>query len=1595
MFLTDDHILDYVDAYLHGVLGAAMALRVERHCERCRICQVAMEEARIRFAAMQNVPRAEAPQELIQGTLLRIDKYEQRRPLRRRLRAGAAAAAVLAVLSLAGLHRYYFYLAPTPYDLTVLGQTQLIADTTASLRIRLTDHTSGAALAGVPVVVQLTGHGSTPLELSRFTTDAAGTGQPRFHLPDWESGRYELRITARPSGHTEVVTQTIQLQRSWKVMLSSDKPVYQPGQTIHVRALALRKLDQHPAADQAVVFSITDPRGNVIFKRSGTTSKFGIAACDCPLAGEVAEGAYAVQCSVGDTESKRTVEVKKYVLPRFQVSVVLDQPYYEPGQTLRGKVRAKYFFGKPVTEAPVQVELKIADGPARLISSSDARTDASGEAAVEWKLPGALSGQQHTVSMVVEAMVTDAAGQKQAARESRELTTQPLRVEVIPEGGSLVPGVTNRLYVFAHYADGRPAQVRVAVEMLEPPVATKHPRSGTEVIVHHRDATTDELGVAVVDVKPTRVEAGLKVQWTDEARKTTPWEDVPLVPGAINRNFVLRTDKAVYDAGATVQLVALGGGVEPVFIDLIKDGQTILTEAIAMTEGHGEYQFDLSPELSGTVQLCAYRFGDDGLPLRKARVLYIRPAHQLHLDAAVERPEHRPGDRAKVRFTLTDNDGRPAPGAVSLAAVDEAVFSVLDQAPGMEKTFYTLERELLQPVYTIYPWSPELPNQLPAAQRERLEQALFARTVRFSQGQQHHYGGSRPIQNQALAAASPFSLDLSSFPDKVQQVEETRRVALAWMTRIWLTLLTVAVALGAIAGIVLAVRTIPRQVLELGVAGAIIVLICFIMITSLGTNANGTFAKIGTAINATFDQSEFRQAKEFLAAPPLAMESDLTGQWGQNPEPPSVRVRESFPETLLWQPELITDDAGRATLDVDLADSITTWRLTASAVTADGRLGATQASIRVFQPFFVELNLPLALTRGDEVAIPVVVYNYLDKPQTVELTLADAAWCQRLGDAVQRLDLPAHAVLSTSYRLRVTRVGRHELQVTARGSGIADAVKRPIEVLPDGRRVEQVVNGVLREPAEIDFTVPDDAIPGSTQAILKLYPSSFSQLVEGLDGIFRMPYGCFEQTSSTTYPNVLALDYLRRTQKSAPAVEARARQYLHLGYQRLVGFEVSGGGFDWFGRPPANRTLTAYGLMEFQDMARVHDVDPRLIQRTRRWLLEQRQLDGSWAPEGHMLHEDPTRRGEGNDLARYSTTAYIAWAVLGGQPADSQASSTRDYLLRRSPETFADAHVLALTCNALLAVGATPEASAPYFERLVALQRSSPDGKLIWWELPAAGCTTFYGAGRSGSVETTALASLALLSANRNPGITSRALAWLVQQKDADGTWRSTQATVLALKALLAATGKPGGEERERRIDITWGQGGKRTVIVPADQSDVLQQIDLSEALTAGRYQFTVTERSDTETGFQLTCRCHVPGTRPEKAEPLSITVAYDRTELPVEGTIAATATVVNRQPQSAPMVVLDLPIPGGFAIETSDLEKLVAAEAIARYQVTPRQALVYLRDLPSGKALQVRYRLRATMAVKVTVPAARVYEYYDVDKQGFGEPTQLTATPR
>jgi hypothetical protein len=172
-----------------------------------------------------------------------------------------------------------------------------------------------------------------------------------------------------------------------------------------------------------------------------------------------------------------------------------------------------------------------------------------------------------------------------------------------------------------------------------------------------------------------------------------------------------------------------------------------------------------------------------------------------------------------------------------------------------------------------------------------------------------------------------------------------------------------------------------------------------------------------------------------------------------------------------------------------------------------------------------------------------------------------------------------------------------------------------------------------------------------------------------------------------------------------------------------------------------------------------------------------------------------------------------------------------------------------------------------------------------------------------------------------------------------------------------------------------------------------MKLLDVSKHFAAGRsHTLSLTEKTKTAAGYQVVLRYHVPeAKKPEKAEPLTIAIAYDRTELALGDAVKAKATVTNRMPAAAPMVMLDLPVPPGFTAGTDAFEALLKAGTIARYQARPRSILVYLRGLEPGKPLELSYTLRATTPVKAAAAGGRVYEYYDPQKEGHSPATRFT----
>jgi hypothetical protein len=473
---------------------------------------------------------------------------------------------------------------------------------------------------------------------------------------------------------------------------------------------------------------------------------------------------------------------------------------------------------------------------------------------------------------------------------------------------------------------------------------------------------------------------------------------------------------------------------------------------------------------------------------------------------------------------------------------------------------------------------------------------------------------------------------------------------------------------------------------------------------------------------------------------------------------------------------------------------------------------------------------------------------------------------------------------------------------------------------------------------------------------------------------------------------------MKRTKKLTPEIHAKAEGYIATGYQRLLAFEVPGGGFSWFGQAPANKILTAYGLMEFNDMSKVHDVDPALIDRTRQWLIDQQQPDGSWKPDTEFINEGATNRFNSD---RLRITAYIAWALEDTGYRGPAVERAAQFLSARL-NAKADAYTLAVLANFAAerseAQNVDRDKDSDFTRQVMELllnARQEKDNQ-VWWTADETGV---YSTGASAAIETTGLAVQALLKAHQSPEIARKALAYIAAQKDADGAWGTTQATIMALRALLLASAE-GSSDVRGSVQIALNGSVAEKLDLTADNNDLYHQFVLTGVDESKPSDVQISFTGSGSLAWQIVGRSFVPwDAKPVPgtvSEPLSIDVAYDRTTLAENDIVTATATVRNNLRQTANMVMVDLGIPPGFDLLSEDLqdfqEKTAGQNAgsLEKFNLTATQAILYFNALAPGSQTELHFRLRAKYPIRAKTFASRVYEYYDPAVSATARPVEL-----
>jgi uncharacterized protein YfaS (alpha-2-macroglobulin family) len=642
--------------------------------------------------------------------------------------------------------------------------------------------------------------------------------------------------------------------------------------------------------------------------------------------------------------------------------------------------------------------------------------------------------------------------------------------------------------------------------------------------------------------------------------------------------------------------------------------------------------------------------------------------------------------------------------------------------------------------------------------------------------------------------------------------------------------------------------------------------------------------------------------------------------------------------------------------------------------------------------------LPVTLTQGDRVSIPVAIYNYSGMRGEVSLKLEAEDWYALVNDSAEKtLAVEPDHPGGSQFTVEAKRIGKFKLKLSAKLDGSErreDIVVREIEVVPNGREQTIVHNGHLDTGVEHAINFPANAIPEASKIFVRLYPGPLSQVIEGMDSILRMPGGCFEQTSSSTYPNVLALDYMKRTKKLTPEIHAKAQGYIANGYQRLLTFEVPGGGFSWFGEAPANKILTAYGLMEFSDMAKVYEVDPRLIERTQQWLASQQQADGSWKPDSNFINEGATNRFN-TDVLRI--TAYLAWSLENTGYKGEAVEKAQKFIVGHLDEKHdgkIDAYTLAVLANFAVEYGKDRDFTSHVMQML--LDARTEAGEDISWSSEETGV---YSTGMSASIETTGLAAQALLKWGQAAPTVRKALHFIASKKDATGSWGSTQATIMALRAILLAS-QIGSSDVHGSVELVLNGKSVETLQLTPENNDLLHQFVFKRDLGASN-SIQIRFSGTGGLGYQVAGSYFVPWEAKPDHEALSIDVQYDRTRLAQNDIATATATIQSNLDKRANMVMVDLGIPPGFELMSEDLQEFQEKSAgmkigrLEKFSLTATQAILYFNALAPHATVSLHFRLRSKYPIRAQTFASRVYEYYDPGVSATARPVALEVQER
>ncbi|MCS6905362.1 MAG: MG2 domain-containing protein [Bacteroidia bacterium] len=673
-------------------------------------------------------------------------------------------------------------------------------------------------------------------------------------------------------------------------------------------------------------------------------------------------------------------------------------------------------------------------------------------------------------------------------------------------------------------------------------------------------------------------------------------------------------------------------------------------------------------------------------------------------------------------------------------------------------------------------------------------------------------------------------------------------------------------------------------------------------------------------------------------------------------------TRNDFRTTLYWKSNLILDRTGSATLTFYNSDDISAYRIIVEGIGAEGSVGHAEKLYYTQLPFSIQSILPNNVAVGDRVKIPVILQNHTTQNLEGKLEIQSPRGWKFINSSIisSPVKLPPQSATTLLLAYDVIKpIGKDTIILRFEGAGLKDAIAQEVITNPRGFPAAVTFSGQELKN-EYSFSI-QHLVEGSIRATFSAFPTTLDEILKGLESMVHLPTGCFEQASSSNYPNLLVLQYMREANIQNPTLMKKINQYLEEGYKKLISYETQEKGFEWFGATPAHEALTAYGLMEFKDMQAVYpNVDKTLVSRTAQWLLGRRDGKGGFL-------RDPKALDSFGAASPEITNAYITWALseAGIQNLGLEIENVYHSALRSQ-----DPYQLALLALTLWNVN--DNRATNILKQLLSHQNA--DGSFT-----GKTHSITRSQGISLQLETTALAALAMMASTKpEPLALQKAIEFMLKNRNQYGGYGTTQSTILVLKALIAYARFAKRTQESGTIELYLNGQKIASQTYQAGQQGEIKIEGWEKYLSEGKHQLKV-QFSDTKVALpfhiNISWYTTLPGSSPEAK--IALQTQFLQKNIRKGETARLKVTISNLKNEGQPMTLAQIGIPGGLQPEPWQLKELQEKRIIDFYELSKDAIYIYYRQLLPVEKKEINLDLKAAVPGTYLGPASCSWLYY------------------